>query len=341
MTIKSKPSKNKIWMLAAVIVAVMLLLTYFLISGDEDGSNDHTLTLYGFSVKGEVMDEDVIPAFQQYWLNKTGESVKFQTTYAGSSQITNQVIGGSPADVMILSTEWDALQLKKAGFTTTDWNSLPNNGTVSTSPWVIMVREGNPLGIHGFDDLAKPGVELVHADPLTSGGACWSIFSIYGSEMIKTNGNETEATELLSGVMNNVVSWQPSARDALSQFNLGYGDALITYENDALLAKSKDTKCDIIYPNCTIYSEHKVVIVDKNVKKSEREVVDAFVDFMFTDEVQGYMVDYNFRSSVNESFNNNTDFGVVQHPFYVSYLGGWEVAHQELIDGLFTTIKNK
>jgi len=305
------------------------------LSGDE---NDHgTIVLYGFSVKGEVMDEAIIPAFQDQWEENTGEKVKFITTYAGSGKVTNQVLAGAEAEVMILSTEWDALQLRKGGAVTTDWNTFPYNGTVSTSPWVILVREGNPKGIHDFSDLARNGIEIVHADPLTSGGACWSIFAIYGSELRRSAGltneeTEAKAEDLVGDIVDNVISWQSSARNALSQFTLGYGDALITYENEALLCLEKEKGYEIVYPSSTIYSEHKVVIVDRNVDEDERGMMEDFVDHLFTDGSQKDFVDHYFRSA-NPSVDD--PYPAITDPFLVEYLGGWEKAHEDIIEGVY------
>ena len=305
----------------------------------------NTIVLYGFSVKGEVFDEKIIPAFESYWEDKTGKDLRFQTQYAGSGTITQQVITGAKAEVMILSTEWDAIQLRKEGCVKTDWNGFPFNGTLSKSPWVILVRQGNPKGISNFADLAEDGIELIHADPLTSGGACWSIFSIYGSELIRTEFSEgkpnaTAAKQLVNGIVDNVISWQSSARNALSQFLLGYGDALITYENEALLTKQQGEKIELVYPKCTIYSEHKVVKVDKNLKSYEDEVIDEFIEFLFTQDVQEYLADYHFRS-VNDNINNqHGEFKAILTPFTVEYLGGWEKAHEDLIEGVFKEVKD-
>ena len=324
--------------IAALVLTVVGGILLFPSSGSDDIS---TITLYGFSVKGEVFDESIIPAFKEYWENRTGEKVDFRTNYAGSGKITNQVISGAPAEVMILSTEWDAVQLERDDLVTTNWRSYPYGGTVSKSPWVIITREGNPRSITDFRDLVENDVEIVHADPLTSGGACWSIFSVYGSELRRTEVSEgsrngTAAEELLRGMTDNVISWQSSARKALSQFMLGYGDAFITYENDALLARSRGEPIEIVYPSSTIYSEHKAVIVDEHVSGSERELIEGFVDFLYSTEAQKIFVEYGFRS-VHD--NLNADFREIEDPFTIDYLGGWEDARAEIIEGVFTDIR--
>lgn len=336
--------KPKISAVIIILIIIISILTLGYLWPNTKWKDENTIVLYGFSVKGEVFDQKIIPAFHDYWEGQTGKDLKFQTTYAGSGKITQQVLTGALAEVMILSTEWDALQLKKEGLVKTDWNSYPFNGTVSKSPWVIMTRAGNPKGITDFSDLTSDDIELIHADPLTSGGACWSIFAIYGSVLIRTEltegkFNETAAKKLLKDIIENVISWQSSARKALSQFSLGYGDALITYENEALLSKAQGKDLEIIYPKCTIYSEHKVVKVDKNIFSGEEEVIDEFIDFLYTPEVQRHLADYHFRSVDEEINKDYNEFPDILTPFTVEYLGGWEEAHKEIIEGIFQEIK--
>ncbi len=67
-----------------------------------------------------------------------------------------------------------------------DWQALPQKGIINLTPFVILVARGNPKGIQDFPDLAKPGVRVIHPDPVSSGGAQWSILAIYGSELIKS-----------------------------------------------------------------------------------------------------------------------------------------------------------
>jgi sulfate transport system substrate-binding protein len=311
---------------------------------DNKATDADTINLYGFSVKGEVMDGRIIPMFQAYWKNQTGKDVHFTTVYAGSGTVTSQVISGAEGEVMLLSTEWDAMQLQKHGLVTTNWTTFPHNGTVTRSPWVIMTRSGNPKNLTDFPDLTKGGIELVHPDPLTSGGAMWSIFAIYGSELEKTTVSEgapnaTEAERVLGGVVGNVVTWQASARNALSQFDLGYGDALIDYECEALFMKRQGRTYNISYPESTIYSEHKVVIVDKNVASNERALVQAFVDFLYTPEAQRAFADYGFRS-VDDAINAaHPEFKHIQIPFTIDYLGGWATAKKDIIDDVFAKMR--
>jgi len=142
--------------------------------------------------------------------------------------------------------------------------------------------------------------------------------------------------QLLLGIWRNVVAQAASARAARTQFENGFGDALITYEQEALhdLANGR-LKSEIVYPASTIFSDHTVVTVDKNIAATQRELVDAFVAFLWSDEAQSIFVKYGFRS-VNEAFNRaNSFFGRINDPFLVSDFGGWPKAKREIVDAIW------
>src|ERR1044072_9304325 len=128
-------------------------------------SGDITITFYGFSVMKESLEKAVFPGFAAKWKQEHGQVVQFQSSFAGSETVTNQILRGAPAEVAILLKERDAQRLKKDGFVTSDWHSLPERGIVNKTPFVIIVRKGNPKGISDFSDLAKPGIRLIHPDP--------------------------------------------------------------------------------------------------------------------------------------------------------------------------------
>lgn len=290
-------------------------------------------------VTEDVMTAEILPLFQEYWLAKTGQKVEFVPTYAGSGTLTNQLAGGTPNQVAILSTELYALRLRDEGFTSTDWTKLPNNGTVAKSVMVLMTREGNPKNLRTFEDLAKPGVEVLHASPDTSGGAQWAIFAVYGAGLQQS---EAYAKELLEGVTRNVIAMPESAKQAMAQFEAGFGDVLITYENEALLELEKGTKIDIAVPESTIETEWTVVKLDKNIVSPEQDVVvDGFIEFLYTREVQEKLTGYGFRSIYDDLNAQNPDFAKVEKSFDVLWLGGWSAARQNIIDTIWREIMTR
>jgi sulfate transport system substrate-binding protein len=199
-----------------------------------------------------------------------------------------------------------------------------------------LVRPGNPLGIHDFADLTKAGVRIVHPDPLTSGAANWSIVAEYGAGVATDPNNPQAGYEMLLGIWRNVVAQASSARAARTQFENGFGDVLITYEQDVLRDVANGRlPAEIITPSSTIFSEHTLVVVDKNIAPEERAVVDAFVTFLWSQEAQQIFADYSFRS-VEEAINNdNSLFSTVPHPLFISDFGGWAQAKPEIIDAIW------
>src|SRR5689334_5894254 len=273
-------------------------------------SGDITITLYGFSVMKESLEKAIFPGFTARWKQLHGQVVAFQSSFAGSETVTNQILRGAPAEVAILSIERDAQRLQKDGFVTAGWRSLPGKGIVNKTPFVIIVRQGNPKGIHDFSDLAKPGIRLIHPDPISSGGAQWSILAMYGSELKKTEDDKPRALQTLRAIWKNVISTPGSAREARTTFELGNGDALITYELEALLMKEANDPIEIVLPQATIFSEHPAVVIDKNVAAAKRPVIDAFMQYLWSDEAQEAFVKFHFYSTTNEALNQgSTEFG--------------------------------
>jgi sulfate/thiosulfate-binding protein len=306
-----------------------------------------TIVVYGFSVEEEAMTEKIFPAFQEYWREQTGEEVIFESVFANAEEITQAILDGAAADVAILSNEQHAVWLRINDCVETDWQIFPHKGVISRSPIVIVVRPGNPLGIKDWADLARPGVSLVHADPLTSAGAQWALLAEYGSVLLDERIDSKQAAcEQLRAIWANVVTSPISSREALRQFVFGTGDVLITYEQDAMLAQDRGATFEIVPPRSTIISEHLVVIVDQNVKRSERDVVEAFVAFLWSDTAQEAFTRYYFRPVTVEALNRlaTSDeaiepalpyFYEIERPFTVQDLGGWGQAYSEIIHGIW------
>jgi len=303
--------------------------------------NGQTITVYGFSIMKEALEKDIYPAFAAKWKREHGVDINFVSSFAGSETVTNQILQGAPADVAILSIERDAERLAQGRASTTDWHTFPNNGIINKTPFVILVRKGNPKQIADFPDLAKPDVKVIHPDPVSSGGAQWSILSIYGSELKKSEVESGEqdkprALHTLQSIWKNVISTPGSAREARTQFETGYGDALITYELEGLLMKQVNADVDIVIPRSTIFSEHPALIIDRNVTAAEKPAVQAFLNFLWSDEAQKAFVKYYFRSVTNESFNDaNAQFAKIELPFTVEMFGGWDKAYPEVIEQIF------
>jgi sulfate/thiosulfate-binding protein len=327
--------------LAATVALVVALLAGGCLPKPPAESGDITITLYGFSIMKESFEKAICPGFTARWKQLHGQELRFQSSFAGSETITNQILQGAPAEIAILSIERDAQRLQKERFVTSDWHSFPARGVLNKTPFVIIVRRGNPKGIHDFSDLAKPGVRLIHPDPVSSGGAQWSILAIYGSELKKSESPEEEpdtarALQTLRSIWRNVISTPGSAREARTTFELGNGDALITYELEGLLMKEANAPIETVVPRATIFSEHPAVVIDKNIMAGKRAVIDAFMQYLWSDEAQQAFVKYHFYSTTNDSFNEtNKGFGHIEIPFTIEYFGGWEKAYPDVIEKVF------
>lgn len=336
-----KKFKNKPARVLFFILISSLLLTNGCLPTPQDTKGGRTITLYGFSIMKEALEKEIYPAFAAKWKAEHGEDLSFNSSFAGSEVVTNQILQGAPADAAILSIERDVDRLVEGKAVTNDWRSLPNKGIVNKTPFVILVRKGNPKGITDFPDLAKSGIKLIHPDPVSSGGAQWSILSIYGSELKKSEAqtgapDKTRALQTLQAIWKNVIATPGSAREARTQFETGFGDALITYELEGLLMKQANSPVEIIYPKSTIFSEHPAVVIDRNLNEVKRASVEAFVKFLWSEEAQKAFVKYHFRSATNEALNEaNKEFGKIEQPFTVEYFGGWNRAYPEIIEQVF------
>jgi sulfate/thiosulfate-binding protein len=293
-----------------------------------------TIMVHGFSVEEEVMTEEIFPAFQEHWQELTGQEVSFRSVFASSEEIAEEILDGAWANVAILSNGLHATWLCVNNFVEADCQMLPHQGIVSRSPLVIVVRPGNPLGIEDWHDLGDANVRVVHPDPRTSGAAQWALLAEYGSALLdEESGSQEAASEQLRDIWANVVVSPPSAREALKQFIFGGGDALVTYEQDALLAQARGAMLEVVMPRSTIMSEHVAVIVDLDVQPQKREVVEAFVEFLWSDEAQESLTRYYFQAVTDETLNQAVpEFRPIERPFTVRDLGGWGWAYPEIIN---------
>jgi len=322
-----------------VMTACLLLLVAYTwpIFSHGAGRTSPTLVVYGFSILEEVITAGILPTFQKRWREKTGEEVHFYTSFAGSGTVMNQIRFGAPADVALFSHTLDAYRLKEAGLIQHDWTDSPYGGIVNRTPMILIVRPGNPKGLRSFEALGAPGVGVVHPDPQTSGGALWALLAEYGSFALPEGGNPDAAKAGMVDLWRNVIVLGSSARAARTQFEMGFGDVLITYEQEAVkdLARGK-FRHEKVVPEWTIYTEHPAIAIDRNITPQERPLVEAFLEFLWSEEAQRIFVAYGFRSITDPRLDaENRYFSKVAHPFTVDDLGGWQRANAEIVEGVW------
>ncbi|MEA5620364.1 sulfate ABC transporter substrate-binding protein [Cronbergia sp. UHCC 0137] len=291
------------------------------------------ITLVSFAVT-KIAHEAIIPKFVEKWQQEHNQKVTFRQSYGASGSQTRAVIDGLEADIVHLALALDTKNIEKAGFIQPGWEKeFPNNGIVSKSVAALVTREGNPKGIKTWADLEKDDVKLITADPKTSGVARWNFLALWNS-VIKTGGDEAKAKEFVTKVYKNVPVLTKDAREATDAFfKQGQGDALINYENEIILAAQKGEKSNYIIPDVNISIDNPIAVVDKNVDKhGNREVVEAFVNYLFTPEAQQEFAKVGFRP-VNETVAKNQEFAAKYPPIKtlgtVEDLGGWDAVQQK------------
>ncbi len=230
-------------------------------------------------------------AFNQHWTAQGKEAVKIQQSHGGSGKQARAVIDGLRADVVTLALAGDIDELHKLGkLIPEDWQSrLPQSSTPYTSTIVFLVRKGNPEGIKDWDDLVKPGVEVITPNPKTSGGARWNFLAAWAYAQQKY-GSEAKAQEFVEKLYKNVPVLDTGARGSTITFvNNQIGDVLLAWENEAFLALKEQggDQFEIVAPSLSILAEPPVAVVDKNVdKKGTREVATAYLQYLYSEEGQ-------------------------------------------------------
>ena len=303
------------------------------------------LTFAAYSTPREVYGK-IISAFQAKWkAEHDDQNVIFQESYGGSTTQAQNVVSGFEADIVALSLAPDVDTIADAGLITHDWTQAPDNGMVSSSIVVFDVRPGNPEGIEDFDDLAKPGTEVLTPDPASSGGARWNILGAYGAALRGFAGNqegdEAGAQELLKGIFSNVIVLDKTARDSIKNFEAGNGDVAITYENEVLTAQEAGLEDEMVIPPSTILIENPVAIVDANVDAHcVRDVAEAFVEYLHTPEAKELYTSVGFLRSTDpaEAQKGGAGFPPVKDLFTVDDFGGWDELNEKVFgeSGIFT-----
>ena len=300
---------------------------------------------------------DINSQFSETYKARTGSDVSFEQSHGGSSKQARSVIDGLQADVVTLGLAWDIIAIERAGLIKPGWQQrLPYNATPFASTVAFLVRKGNPKNIKDWGDLTRQGIEVIVANPKTSGAARWSFLALWGSvAKAKTHDFSTpeglkqaqeaarmakdfpvyknaEAREVIAKFYNNNVPvLDTGARGATVTFaQKQLGDVLLNWENELWLAKEEfgEDKFDIVYPSTSILAEPPVAAVDAVVdKKGTREVAEAYLKFLFTPQAQDTAAQYHYRPRDAAVLQNyaaelpNIPLFTVDETF-----GGWEKA---------------
>ena len=258
-----------------------------------------------------------------------------EQSHGGSGKQARAVIDGLEADVVTLALAYDIDSIaEKAKLLPADWQKrFPNNSSPYTSTIVFLVRKGNPKGIKDWDDLAKPGIGIIPANPKTSGAARWTYLAAYGYALKKNNGDEAKAKEFVAKFYKNVPVWDTGARGATTTFvQRGIGDVLVGWENEAFLTlkESKAGDFEIVAPSVSVLAEPPVAIVEKNAKRRGTEALaKAYLEYLYTPEGQEIAARNFYRPRLEAVAEKHAkDFPKLNLFTVDEVFGGWQKAHK-------------
>lgn len=286
----------------------------------------HTLSLFAYAVSKPAYDA-VVPAFQR---TAAGADVSVQQSYGASGDQSRKVAAGADADLVHVSVEPDLTRLVDAGLVAPGWAAADHAGVPFGSVVTLVVRDGNPKGITDWDDLLQPGIEVVTPNPFSSGSAKWNLLAPYA---VKSRGGADRAVGLayVSELVREHVSIQPkSGREATEAFLQGRGDVLLSYENEALFVERNGDPVEHVTPPQTFRIDNPVAVIED---RPDREVAQAFVDYLYAPEAQRLLAAAGFRpvdEQVREEFA--TTFPAPQQLWTIADLGGWTSVDADLFD---------
>ena len=276
------------------------------------------------------------PIFAKHWKAKTGDDVVIKQSHGGSGKQARAVIDGLGADVVTLALAYDIDAIaEKSGKLPADWQKrLPHNSSPYTSTIVFLVRKGNPKGLKDWDDLVKPGVQVITPNPKTSGGARWNYLAAWGYALKKYGNSEEKAQEFVGKLLKNVPVLDTGARGSTNSFvQRGLGDVLLAWENEAFLSINElgPDKFEIVVPTISILAEPPVTVVDTVARKRGTEkVAQAYLEYLYSVEGQKTAARHYYRP-IKPELADAKD--VARFPkinfIKIDDLGGWQAAQKK------------
>jgi sulfate/thiosulfate transport system substrate-binding protein len=322
-------------LLAALVVAATAIAS----SAAPERAAGTNLSLVAYSTPRDAF-ASLIPMFEK---TPDGDGVSFSQSYGASGDQTRAIIAGLKADVVELSLAPDMDQLVKAGIVNANWKKQSYKGMVTNSVVVFVVRPGNPKHIKSWNDLLRPGIQVVTPNPFTSGGARWNVMAAYGSWR-KQGKTDKQAQQNLTRLFKNVVVQDKSARDSVNTFLSGKGDVLLSYENEALGAQKKGQDLPFVIPKTTILIENPIAVTKTSGNAAK---ANQFLRFLRTPAAQQVFADWGYRPVVPKVLAaNRKKFPVRPGQFTIDQLGlgGWGKVQKRFFDpksGVMAKIEGK
>lgn len=303
-----------------------------------------TIVVFGVSVAAQTLlnasydptrelYQDFNAAFVKYWKAKTGQTIAIKQSHGGSGGQARAVIDGLEADVVTLALAYDIDAIAQSGLTTSGWQKrLPQNSSPYTSTVVFLVRKGNPKGIKDWGDLSKPGIQIITANPKTSGGARWNYLAGWGYALRQPGGTEDKARQFVTDLYRKVPVLDSGARASTITFvQRRIGDVLLAWENEAYLALDESPgQLEIVVPSVSILAEPPVAVVDKIVdRKGTRAIAEAYLQYLYSPEGQEIAAKRHYRprdQAVAARFASS--FAKVKLFTVDEAFGGWQKAQK-------------
>ena len=334
------------WSATVLVAGALWGVGCGVVSSAPDKSGDVTLLNVSYDPTRELY-QSINAAFAESWAKKTGAKVSIQQSHGGSGKQARAVLDGLEADVVTLALAYDIDAIAEhSSLLPRNWQSrLPHNSSPYTSTIVFLVRSGNPKNIRDWDDLARPGVSVITPNPKTSGGARWNYLAAWGYALKRWGGNEGQARDFVTKIYRNAPVLDSGARGATTTFiQRGIGDALIAWENEALLAIQEigKGKAELIVPATSILAEPPVALVDgAAAKHGTREVAQAYLEFLYSPEGQEIGAKKFYRPRLQSVAAKYAGQFPQVNLFTVDELfGGWQKAQAQHFadDGVFDQI---
>lgn len=278
--------------------ALSIVALIFLPTVTTSVSAQTTLLNVSYDVSREFY-KDINPAFAAHYKKAKGKDIKVDQSHAGSSAQARAVADGLEADVVTMNTTTDVEFLASRGLVASDWSKrFPHNAAPTTSTMLFLVRNGNPKNIKDWDDLIKPGVQVVVVNPKTGGNGRMAYLAAWG-HILEKGGTAQQAEEFVSKLYKNVPVLAKGGRDATGIFlQRGIGDVLITFESEVISVNREfgAGKVDAIHPSASIVAENPVAVVERTVaKKGTAADAKAYLEFLYSEEAQEIAAKHGIR----------------------------------------------